>query len=130
MTMNKPINLPLAKAIKAGRRAYLAGKLSAQGPTPSCEYVDDSGLPCIIGAALTPADRTHLKVDQHGLAVVALIEEGIISTDAPATLGLLQDAHDKWAGAQAGSDEDEDERAEGHAKLCALLGLPAPSGAS
>lgn len=96
----KPINLPLAKVVKAARKAYDEGRLSAQGPTPACRYRDRSGRPCAIGAALT--DKRARECDGYGASdIPSLVRSGALVTDDVDALDNLQIAHDYWANGAA-----------------------------
>lgn len=107
-----PINLPKSLVIEKAREAYLAGRLSAQGPTPACDYRDVSGRPCVIGAAMSEEEAEGLRG-----TVCLLLARGEVRTNAPVFLGKLQNAHDDWAKSRRPSAE---------ADLCRLLSLPIP----
>lgn len=115
------IHLTLKAVKEAGRKAYLEGRLSAQGPTPECAYRDKSGRPCIIGAALTDEEARALDHADDG-SIDDLIREGLVKTAATAALPALQTAHDHWASVYNTAAQ----RHGGHATLCKLLGLPKP----
>lgn len=92
----KPINLPLAKVLKAAKKAFDAGQLSAQGPKPMCAYRDQVGRPCAIGAALSEAAAQRLDLEDHS-AIEDLVAKRLVTTDHKAALITLQAAHDEWA---------------------------------
>lgn len=90
--MPQPIKLTYAEVVEAGRKAYLEKRLSAQGPTPECQYRDRSGRPCVVGSALSDTDAQRL----HG-TVQALVLANELAVDDVAAIGALQLAHDDWA---------------------------------
>lgn len=90
------LHLTIDQARATAREIYLAGGLSAQGPTPECAYVDKSGLPCVIGACFPPEDRADLSG-----SVGQLVDHGYLDTDDEEGLLRLQLAHDEWARAGA-----------------------------
>lgn len=95
--MPQPIKLTYAEVVEAGRKAYLAGELSAQGLRPACMYRDDSGRPCVVGAALSTEQAEFIRqAGQNATAISMLIEDGTVSTRANAALPRLQSAHDDW----------------------------------
>lgn len=95
----------------AGLKAYEEGRLSAQGPTPACQYRDDSGRPCVIGAAI-PDDHPGLAEFNESVPVDGLTMWHIQLQDVP-TLRRLQGLHDSWCMARVrgvsiyGGREDE-----------------------
>lgn len=94
--MTKPVSLPLALVLEKGREAFLVGRLSAQGPSPQCAYRDESGLPCVIGAALTD-DEAALLSSRKLTNIQSLIDDGLVVTRARRALPRLQQLHDVWA---------------------------------
>ena len=91
--------ITLQEVRTAGRQAYNEKRLSAQGPTPMCAYRDDSGRPCIIGAAMTDEEA---KRTSDGLPV-QLFNAGdsragvAINPEERTELQDLQTLHDAWA---------------------------------
>lgn len=113
--MTQPIRLLVADVRAAAIQAYREHRLSAQGPTPECAYRDASGLPCVIGAAMT--DEEHAGIEE--ISVLSLLDRRFIETDDIDTLIELQTAHDSWANPKF----QQSTRAQGHRDLCALLGI-------
>jgi hypothetical protein len=97
--MTEPVVLNKLDVARAAAKAYREGRLSAQGPTPRCSYRDDSGYPCVIGAAID--DNTAALWDMQGVnlgnGVSALHRERFLATDDEDALVYLQMAHDDWA---------------------------------
>jgi hypothetical protein len=93
--------LTYEEVVLAGRKAYEEKRLSAQGPTPQCAYRDNSGCPCVVGAALP--DSTIAVINQkfmQGSRVSQLRSADVISVksiDELDAIGDLQNAHDEWA---------------------------------
>lgn len=83
MTM---INLNLARVVPAARAAFDAGRLGT-----ACQY----SAPCALGAALTNAERAQL-VGFDRTSFDTLIDRGLVTSDAPQELLILQEAHDAW----------------------------------
>lgn len=108
--VSPPIHLELRTVALAAKKAFDEGRLSAQGPTPACEYRDCSGLPCAIGAALSDDFARGLPKNAN---VWAMRETGLITTDDFEGLRNLQDAHDRWT--------DEPSSPERKAKFESLL---------
>lgn len=117
--MTKPIHLTLAQVREAGLKAYQEKRLSAQGPTPACRYRDESGRPCVIGAALTDPQAHQLEGAQISMGVKHLAMAWRIEMDRPNELACLQSAHDSWCFALDRDDHHEADRAE--SRLLALL---------
>jgi hypothetical protein len=81
---------------RAAAKAYLEGRLSAQGPTPVCSYRDASGCPCVIGASVD--DKTAKKWDDlDDSGVIDLKAQDILESDDMQALAELQCLHDEWA---------------------------------
>lgn len=95
-----PFRLTVREVALAAKKAFDEGRLSAQGPTPACEYRDKSGLPCAIGAALPD----HVANRSEGCTVEELRSRGTVALSEPAVNALsdLQDAHDDWCHARLG----------------------------
>jgi len=102
--------ITLQDVVQAGAVAYLAGRLSAQGPSPTCSYLDDAGCPCVVGAAMTPETINKLvERKQLGTRAAELSKAGFISipnSDKEA-VDQLQRSHDKWASAAGVKDLDQ-----------------------
>lgn len=110
----EPINLPKALVIEKAREAYLAGRLSAQGPTPDCRYRDKSGLPCVISAAVSNLEAERMESPlMRGTSVQSLVRARVIETDDEVFLLTLQIAHDDWAHGEEGRE----------AIVCEMLGI-------
>jgi hypothetical protein len=99
--MAEPIKLTLSQVIEAGRKAYLEGRLSAQGPNPVCRYRDPAGRPCVIGAALSDADATAFDRrygNGENSGVADLAAAGLLHLEGDEEDFIqLQAAHDDWA---------------------------------
>lgn len=112
-----PVKLTKAQVVAAGREAFLARRLQAQQPGfwvgQGCKYRSDTGIPCVVGAAIDDA-TAHLLDNQDEGSIGVLIVEGLVKTNAPAFLRKLQKAHD-------GGDLP---------RLAKLLGLPADGASS
>lgn len=94
--MTAPIHLPIRDVALAAKKALDEGRLSAQGPTPACEYRDKSGRPCAIGAAISDEDVTYLE-GELSTGIFDLYGEGLVTTDDLSQLCELQGSHDNWA---------------------------------
>lgn len=94
-----PIHLKVRDVALAAKKAYDEGRLSAQGPTPACQYRDLSGRPCAIGAALTDAQAGGLCG-----AIEWLIGKGRVRSRGHRALAHIRRAHDRWAGAEGPSE--------------------------
>jgi hypothetical protein len=121
-----PIKLTLAQVKAAGLKAYEEKRLSAQGPTPACKYRDMSGLPCVVGAALSDdeAGRILAFKNEHGmpgsiLGIEALSRLGIVQADCIGAIAGLQVIHDRWA--SAAEAQKTDRAAQAEAELLEML---------
>lgn len=85
------LKLTLAEVKTQGLKAYNEKRLSAQGPTPRCNYRDPSGRPCIVGAAIP--DDIASKLPQTA-AAWSLRGEGV---EIACGITHLQKLHDAWA---------------------------------
>lgn len=91
--------ITLEDVLTAGRKAYEEKRLSAQGPTPACSYRDESGCPCVVGAAMT--DETVEKVQfqgNDGSRVHQLNTKNLIHIPQEdlVAVGDIQNLHDEW----------------------------------
>ena len=97
----QPITLTLKGVKAAGLAAFRDRRLSAQGPTPECAYRDTSGLPCVVGAAMTDEQVAALKDSSNNhTSIWALVDSGKVRVSRGATHGKLKElqaAHDQWA---------------------------------
>lgn len=87
----------------AALKAYDEKRLSAQGPFPACVYMDPTGRPCAVGAAMPPE---FAQVITSAGPVSNLIVDALITCpegDEPKLL-KLQMLHDVWA--QNATDPD------------------------
>ena len=95
-----PQHLTVKQAKAAARKAYKAGKLTAQHrdrDKRQCHYAIGS-CRCAIGAALSPATLKLIK-DQDlnsGYSVNELDHRGLITTDDIEALSHIQHLHDTW----------------------------------
>lgn len=106
--MTAPFELTLADVKAKGLAAYHAKQLSAQGPTPACQYRDKSGRPCIVGAALPDDVALPLQQTQPVWALRGAID---YNPDELREIQDLQLIHDAWATLQ-GAGEHKQEIAE------------------
>ena len=119
--MTAPIRLTYAEVVEAGRKAYLEGRLSAQGPTPECRYRDSSGHPCVIGAALT--DKQALYLDRNYDAQVHKLPVEVLDCGIDLrAIRRIQQAHDEWA-----SPETRRSGKLAHTRLRKLLNIEEPA---
>lgn len=93
------ITLTLADVKAKALAAYNEKRLSAQGPTPACMYRDPSGLPCIIGAAMTDEEAEALTREDNVVGVATLRSRGRVKMDHNLDLAKGQELHDSWASA-------------------------------
>lgn len=97
------IKLTKNQVFKAALKAYEAKGLSAQGPTPRCEYRDPSGLPCAVGAAINLDDlsederRELLNNDLGSVGSSTFGGVFFIPAEDYQSVGLIQRLHDNWA---------------------------------
>lgn len=112
MTREK-ITLTKSSVFDAARRFYEAGKLSAQGPTPMCAYVDPSGLPCAVGAAFMEMGVSESEIPEIGSVNSTAFNDVFEVSDIDLTdISLLQRAHDQWAIAARSVFGDDRQRSE------------------
>ncbi len=102
--------LTLADVKTKGLAAYNAKQLSAQGPTPACQYRDKSGRPCIVGAALPDDVALSLPQTQPVWGLSGLVKMVDADPKDQREIEDLQRIHDVWA-LLAGDGEQKVERA-------------------
>lgn len=95
----------------AALKAHEEKRLSAQGPTPQCSYMDPSGRPCAVGAAM-PKDFARLHTNAG--TVSHLVSEGYVTCPEgdEEKLEKLQTYHDVWASAVQTTGVDRTARLE------------------
>lgn len=98
--------LTLADVKAKGLEAYKAGRLSAQGPTPACQYRDASGRACVVGAAL-PDELADSLGGLNFAVLQTLIDDNVVyvSDDEEYEIARLQVLHDRWANLVSGKVE-------------------------
>jgi hypothetical protein len=121
VTASTTIELTWAKVKAAGAKAYQERRLSAQGPTPTCNYRDISGRPCVIGAALTD-DQVKPWLAEGNLGenkyyIKTLRCRGVVSySDRDSKkFSRLQGIHDEWCSSNVDGSE---------IALAKMLGVP------
>lgn len=101
------ITLTKDAVFTAARRAYEAKRLSAQGPSPRCQYRDPVGLPCAVGAAIDPNELSYIdgfKLRENEIGSVGSLSFrkvfNVPTHEEERAIKDLQSSHDAWASAE------------------------------